>query len=173
MTENGEGFRKRLRREVDRFVAVQRRRFPEEEVLTIDLHCHDRNSDVPDELLGRILHWPETWVTTEELRRVLEQNATTALTITNHNNARSCFELLDRGEDVLVGAEFTCRVPDFEAHVHVLTYGFDPAQEPRLNELRGDVYRFLAYARERDLVTVLAHPLYFYSSASGGTRRVL
>jgi glycosyltransferase involved in cell wall biosynthesis len=158
------GFREMLKRDLASFVVEQRRRFPDDETLVIDLHCHDRNSDVPDELLGRILHWPETWVSTDEVREVLTENGATALTVTNHNNARSCYELLDRGIDVLVGAEFTCIVPDFDVHVHVLTYGFNPAQEQRLGALRSDLYRFLAYAREQDLVTVLAHPLYFYSA---------
>ncbi|MBN1608547.1 MAG: glycosyltransferase [Polyangiaceae bacterium] len=167
MTVTELGFRETLKRDLASFVDQQRRRFAEDETLVIDLHCHDRNSDVPDELLGRILHWPETWVSTDEVREVLAANGASALTITNHNNARSCYELRDRGIDVLVGAEFTCVVPDFDVHVHVLTYGFTPAQEQRLGALRPDLYRFLAYAREQDLVTVLAHPLYFYS-----TRRV-
>ena len=164
MTQENRTFREMLRHDLDDFVRAQQQRHPANETLTIDLHCHDRNSDVPDELLGRILHWPETWVSTDEVREVLTRNGATALTVTNHNNARSCYELLDRGIDVLVGAEFTCTVPDFDVHVHVLTYGFSPAQEQRLSALRADLYRFLAYAREQDLVTVLAHPLYFYTT---------
>jgi glycosyltransferase involved in cell wall biosynthesis len=164
MTDTEIGFREILKRDLARFVDEQRRRFPDDETLVIDLHCHDHNSDVPDELLGRILHWPETWVSTDEVREVLAKNGATALTITNHNNARSCYELLDRGIDVLVGAEFTCIVPDYDVHIHVLTYGFTPAQEARLGALRSDLYRFLSYARDQDLVTVLAHPLYFYSA---------
>ncbi len=156
-------FRATLKRDLERFVAAQHRRFADDEVLTIDLHCHDKNSDVPDELLGRILRWPETWVETDLVREVLAGNGCTALTITNHNNARSCWQLLERGVDVLPGAEFTCVLPDFDVHVHVLTYGFTPAEEERLLALRHDVYRFLDYTCSRDLVTVLAHPLYVYS----------
>ncbi len=164
MTARDDTFREALRRDLESFVSAQRQRFPADETLAIDLHCHDHNSDVPDELLGRVLRWPETWVATDDVREVLTKNGMTALTITNHNNARSCFELLERGVDVLVGAEFTCVVPDFDVHVHVLTYGFTPAQEERLSALRKDLLRFLAYAREQELVTVLAHPLYFYSA---------
>lgn len=158
-------FRSELRGGMRAFVEQQRQRFPEHETLEIDLHCHDHNSDVPDERLGRILRCPETWTRTEQVLDALEAAGMDAVTITNHNNARTCWSLLERGVDVLVGAEFTCTVPDHDARVHVLTYGFSPAQEQQLDELRFDLYRFLAYAREHELVTVLAHPLFF---ASGG-----
>lgn len=35
----------------------------------------------------------------------------TKFTITNHNNARSCYEQQDLGVDILTGAEFSCWVP--------------------------------------------------------------
>ena len=167
------GFRQAIRQDLTRFVAAQQGRFPAHEALRVDLHCHDHHSSVPDELLGRILHWPETWVTTDEVRASLKANGATALTITNHNNARSCFELLERGIDVLVGAEFTCVLPGPDVHVHVLTYGFSPAQEERLLSARGDLLRFLDLTRELDLITVLAHPLYFYATRKVPTLDVL
>ncbi|MBN1960235.1 MAG: glycosyltransferase, partial [Deltaproteobacteria bacterium] len=164
MPEKNTKFRDMLKDDLNDFVNSQKNRFAHNDSLIIDLHCHDYNSNVPDELLGRILHWPETWVTTDEVRQVLTKNDATAITITNHNNARSCFDLLERGIDVLVGAEFTCTVPDFEVHVHVLTYGFSPTQEERLNKLRSNIYKFLDYTCEQNIVTTLAHPLYFYST---------
>lgn len=129
----------------------------------IDLHCHDKNSSVPDELYGRILRLPETWVTSEQLIENLKINKVDALTITNHNNSKSCWELIDQGKDVLVGAEFTCRFPEYHLFVHVLTYGFTREQETVLNQKRHNIYDFLRYARELNIPTVLAHPLFFYS----------
>ena len=129
----------------------------------IDLHCHDRNSDVPDETMGRLLRLPETWLPTRELVRTLRRHGADALTVTNHNNARSCWELLDKGEDVLSAAEFSCTFPDVNVGVHVLTYGFTPEEEERLQTLRKDIYRFQAFTAERDIPTVLAHPLHFYA----------
>src|SRR5688500_13329292 len=85
-----------------------------EDLMRIDLHCHDRNSDVPDETLGRLLRLPETWLKTDRLVRTLRENGADALTVTNHNNARSCWELLEKGEDVLPAAEFSCTLPDLE-----------------------------------------------------------
>jgi glycosyltransferase involved in cell wall biosynthesis len=132
-----------------------------ENTLKVDLHCHDLNSNKPSERLGRILGVSETWLPTAELEEILTKNRTDVITVTNHNNARSCWDLLEQGKDVLTGAEFTCRIPAYGAEVHVLTYGFTPEQEAKLKKLRKNLLRFLEYTREEDLVTVLAHPLYF------------
>lgn len=95
---------------------------------------------------------------------VLKKNNCTAFTITNHNNARSCFELQDRGFDILTGAEFSCWVPDFHVGIHVLTYGFSSSQEGKLNKLRKNLYDFLEFTVSNDIPTIWAHPLYHYSS---------
>ena len=157
-------FQKVLREEFEQFAGQQQKRFPADEVLKIDLHCHDHNSDVPDELIGRILNVPETWLDSATLLEKLDKNGCNTFTITNHNNARSCYELQDKGVDVLVGAEFSCFVPDFEIGIHVLAYGFTPHEEVRLQKLRRNIYQFLQYAHARNIPTVWAHPLYHYSA---------
>jgi glycosyltransferase involved in cell wall biosynthesis/predicted metal-dependent phosphoesterase TrpH len=133
------------------------------EIERIDLHCHDHNSRIPDESLGRMLGVPETWLPTADLLRQLRDSSTTCVTVTNHNNARSCFDLLDAGHDVLVGAEFSCTVPDLDIGIHVLTYGFSPEEEQKLNARRVNIYEFLDFAAEREIPTILAHPLQFYA----------
>ena len=90
-------FQAELNTELKEFLSSQKEKFPIHEVLKIDLHCHDYNSDVPDELIGRILNVPETWLPTERLIKRLEKNKVNAITITNHNNARSCFEQIEKG----------------------------------------------------------------------------
>ncbi len=155
-------FRQVVESELEKFIAHQKENIPADECLCIDLHCHDHNSSQPDEKLGRLLGVAETWLPTEKLLKILEDNGTTAVTITNHNNAKSCWAMLDKGLDVLVGAEFTCRVPDFKIDVHVLTYGFTPEQEAKLKRRSANIIRFLEYAAENDIVTTLAHPFYFY-----------
>ena len=129
--------------------------------LKIDLHCHDKNSDIPDELWGRILRVPESWLETEQLFDQLKSEQVDGYTVTNHNNARSCWNLLEKGHDILSGAEFTCCFPEYDFHFHVLAYGFTPDQEQRLNQLRADIYRFVRFAGENDLPLILAHPLFF------------
>jgi glycosyltransferase involved in cell wall biosynthesis len=149
--------------EFERYARQEAARFDPASCLKLDFHCHDRNSDVPDELWGRILGLPETWLETQDLLKCLRRNGCDAFTITNHNNARSCWELLDKNQDVLVGAEFTCTVPEFELYMHVLTYGFTPEQETILNKKRTNIYEFTRYAAEQNVPLVLPHPLYFYT----------
>ena len=156
-------FQQELKDALSNFLSEQKDFFPADEILRIDLHCHDHNSDVPDELIGRILNVPETWLPTKNLLKTLYKNNADVITVTNHNNARSCFELINKGVDVLVGAEFSCTVPDFNIGIHVLTYGFSKEQELVLNKLRRNVYQFLQYTKLHDLPTIWAHPLYHYN----------
>ena len=140
-------FQKALKEELAKYLAEEENRFDREDTLKIDLHCHDCNSDVPDELIGRILRVPETWLPSERLMEELKINRCNAFTVTNHNNARSCYALQDKGFDVLTAAEFSCFVPDFEIGIHVLAYGFTPEQEVKLEKSRKNLYTFLSYAR--------------------------
>lgn len=155
-------FHQKIQEDFNQLIRQEQTLFLPENCERIDLHCHDCNSDVPDELWGRILRVPETFLPTHKLLQCLDEYKVTVKTITNHNNARSCWELLEKGIDVLVAAEFTCLFPEMGIQVHVLTYGFTPAQENKLNKLRQDIYQFMAYAAENDLPTVLAHPLFFH-----------
>lgn len=168
MPDSTPNFNARIEADLEAALLDARRALPSLEhsdLLRIDLHCHDRNSDVPDETLGRLLRLPETWLPTKELVRTLRRHGSDAITVTNHNNARSCWQLLEKGEDVLPAAEFSCTLPDVNVGVHVLTYGFTPEQEQRLLHLRKDLYKFQAYAAEHGLPTVLAHPLHFHMPA--------
>lgn len=157
-------FSSQLKSDLFRFLDNEYQKYPSHELLKIDLHCHDYNSNVPDELLGRILNVPETWLKTDKLVAELQKNGCDVITITNHNNARSCFDLLDQGQEVLTGAEFSCYVPDFSVGIHVLAYGFDKSQELVLNKLRRNVYQFQEYVCHENIPTIWAHPLYHYSS---------
>jgi glycosyltransferase involved in cell wall biosynthesis len=160
-----DSFRTTVANDLEKMLRRTREALPvrDEDVLRIDLHCHDHNSNVPDETLGRLLRLPETWLPTRELVRTLRRHGSDVVTITNHNNARSCWDLLDKGEDVLSAAEFSCSFPDVGVGVHVLTFGFTPEEEEKLQNLRKDVYKFQAFTAQRNIPTVLAHPLHFYA----------
>jgi len=157
-------FRRALKQGFRQFLDAEAAKYPLDECLRADLHCHDHNSDLPDELWGRILRLPETWLPTDRLVSVLQRNGSDVITITNHNNARSCWELQDAGLDVLTACEFTCHFAEYDLFLHVLTFGFDRRQEEVLNAKRRDIFSFLRYAHENDLPVVLPHPLYFYTA---------
>ena len=156
-------FRDSLKNEFNQFLEQQNCRFNPNDCLRIDFHCHDHNSDVPDELWGRILRLPETWLKTKKLVNLLQKNGSDVVTVTNHNNARSCWDLQAKGIDVLVGSEFTCFFPEYELFIHVLTYGFSKEQELILNKKRQDIYEFLRYTAAEDIPVIMPHPLYFYT----------
>ena len=156
-------FRSSLRAEFDDYMSQQSVKYKAEDCLKMDLHCHDLNSDDPDELWGRILGLPETWLKTKKLVKCLKGNGCDLVTITNHNNARSCWELIDKGHDVLVAAEFTCHFSEYNLFVHVLTYGFSQQQEKILNKKRRNIYDFLRYTSSHQIPVILPHPLYFYT----------
>jgi len=156
-------FRKSLNTEFKQYLINEKNKYSTDDCLKVDLHCHDHNSDVPDELWGRILGLPETWLKTKKLIKLLKKNDCDVITVTNHNNARSCWDLKAAGQDVLVAAEFTCHFPEYELFVHVLAYGFTRAQETILNQKRRNIYEFLKYVTEIDIPVILPHPLYFYT----------
>jgi len=156
-------FRQTLQQELDQYLEQALDCVDLNDCLKIDLHCHDFNSDVPDELWGRILALPETWLKTSHLVRRLQEQQCDVITVTNHNNARSCWDLMEQGVNVLAAAEFTCHFPEYDLFVHVLTYGFSPEQEVILNRERCDIYQFLRYAAAHDIPVILPHPMYFYT----------
>ncbi|TCK09288.1 glycosyltransferase [Marinobacterium mangrovicola] len=160
---NNSPFYQDIRSQYEQFLSDAAAQLNPSDTLRIDLHCHDHNSDVPDEIWGRLLRLPETWLSTEELSEALNRAGTDVVTITNHNNARSCWSLTENQKPVLSGCEFTCHFPGEALSIHVLIYGFTPKQELELHDLRHDIYAFCAYARQHDLPTVLPHPLFFYS----------
>lgn len=164
MKKNPSSFHKELQIELDAFIQSQQKVYPENEILKIDLHCHDYNSNVPDEILGRILGVPETWLESKKLLEVLQKNGCDTFTITNHNNSRSCYEMIEKGYDILIAAEFSVFVPDYHIGIHILTYGFTKEQEKRLNKLRYNVYEFLQFTHKRNIPTIWAHPLYHYAA---------
>lgn len=164
-TSNGNKseFRANLAAEFKAYMQTTEQHINHKDCLKVDLHCHDHNSDIPDELWGRILRLPETWLKTKKLVKLLQAQNNDVVTITNHNNARSCWALQDKGIDVLVGAEFTCYFPEYELFIHVLTYGFSREQEKILNVKRNNIYEFLKYTAGNDIPVILPHPLYFYT----------
>ena len=157
---------KEIEENIQNFLFSEKNRFKSKDTLKIDLHCHDKNSNIPDEQLGRILSVPETWLEPEDLYITLREHGSTAFTITNHNNAKSCFDLKAKGFDILTGAEFSVKVPDFSTGIHVLAYGFTESNEKKLNKKRDNLYDFLEYSKEHNIPTVWAHPLYHYKKAS-------
>jgi hypothetical protein len=142
-------FRKSLASEFEAYIERESQRIPIQDTLRVDPHCHDCNSDKPDELWGRIPGLPETWLKTKDRVKCLRKNGSDVVTITN-NNARSCWQLIDQGLAVTVGAEFTCHFPEIGLFCHVLAYGFDREPEVALDAKRQNIDDFLRFAAARN-----------------------
>ncbi|MEZ5759240.1 MAG: hypothetical protein R3D86_13555 [Emcibacteraceae bacterium] len=48
-----DNFRIQIADEFNDYLKEQENRFHSDDCLFVDLHCHDENSDIPDELWGR------------------------------------------------------------------------------------------------------------------------
>ncbi len=127
--------------------------------LKIDLHCHDHFSDHSVEVIPGLLKAVDSYTPTEELLRCQKENGMDAFVITNQSQGRSCFDLREKGMDVLTGACFLVNDPVTGFDAQVLVYGFSPIEEILLNKKCRDLSAFVDYTREHDLPTVLAHPL--------------
>ena len=57
-------YQARLKSELNKRLEAAKRPLEQNQTLRADMHCHDHNSNVPDEALGRILGAPETWLPT-------------------------------------------------------------------------------------------------------------
>ncbi len=123
---------------------------------------------------------PETWLKTEDLISHLKENKTDLFTVTNHNNARSCWELLEKGHDVLPGAEFTCFFKDFKVYTHVListliaSASFGSAKvlyhsRPVLNEVAGITGKY----KHPQKILWLTDTLFDHNGVSSALQNVL
>ncbi|MBL8992884.1 MAG: glycosyltransferase [Spirochaetia bacterium] len=134
--------------------------------LKIDLHTHDELSGRSPESIPALLNAASSYTPTDELLRCLGENGMDSFAITNGESGRSAFQLLDKGMDIVVGAGFRAHDKATGFDAQVLVYGFSPAEEVILQKKSRDLLAFVEYTRERDLPTVLAHPLkVLYSNA--------
>lgn len=159
-------FRNQVETRLRAILDEEKKKFEFANALKIDLHTHDEFSGRSPESIPALLNAASSYTPTDELLRCLEENGMDAFTITNGESGRSGFQHLDKGIDVLVGAGFRVHDKATSSDAQVLVYGFSAAEETVLQKKSRDLLSFVEYTRERDLPTVLAHPLkVLYSNA--------
>ena len=87
------------------------------------------------------------------------------VTITDHDSIDGWLELLrplPDADDILVGEEVSCRLPDGDIDVHLAVYGMTEALHRDVQPLRGNVFEVIARLREADVFFALNHLLHFY-----------
>lgn len=139
-------FYKQLSKELDSYLAKQQKRLPQKDTMRIDLHISDIHGNIES---------PKT----KKLIGILKKRGCDIFTITNQGSASSCRELQKKRNDILIGAKFTCRVPDYDVEINVLAYGFTEIEEAELKNLQADLYAFLRQTRQKNIPVIWANPL--------------
>jgi predicted metal-dependent phosphoesterase TrpH len=132
-----------------------------------DLHVHSRHSRVSGNM--RFLGSRDCYSAPADVYRVAKSRGMDFVAFTDHDSIDGALELLnDRPEldDVIVGEEVSCRLPDAVAdggiEVHLAVYGITEALHRDLQPLRGNVHDVIARLREADVFFALNHLLHFY-----------
>jgi predicted metal-dependent phosphoesterase TrpH len=128
-----------------------------------DLHVHSCHSRVSGNL--PFLGSRDCYSTPADVYRVAKARGMDFVAFTDHDSIGGALELLnDRPDldDVIVGEEVSCRLPDAGIEVHLAVYGMTEALHRDLQPLRGNAHDVIARLREADVFFALNHLLHFY-----------
>ncbi|MCH8270593.1 MAG: glycosyltransferase [Planctomycetes bacterium] len=129
----------------------------------MDTHVHTRASDKPVIPAAGLIDAAECYTEPEHAYDQARARGMDLVTITDHDTINGALELHERGfERFVIGEEVSTRFPEDGCVLHVLVWRLSPLEHEQIEALglRGDVYEFAAWLRERDLPHSLAHPLY-------------
>jgi hypothetical protein len=85
--------------------------------------------------------------------------------ITDHDSIDGALELLalrPDADDVIVGEEISCRLPDGNVEVHIAAYDMTEALHRDVQHLRGNVFDVTARLRQAGVFFALNHLLHFF-----------
>jgi predicted metal-dependent phosphoesterase TrpH len=132
-------------------------------VLRADLHVHTCHSRVSGTL--PILGSRDCYSSPLRVYEVAKARGMDLVAITDHDEITGALELLDArpdADDVIVGEEVSCWLPDSRIEVHLGVYGMTEALHRDLQPLRRNAFDVLARLREADVFFALNHLLHFY-----------
>jgi len=133
------------------------------ETLRADLHVHTCHSNVSGTL--PFLGSRDCYSSPLDVYRVAKARGMDLVTITDHDSIGGALELLDRlpgADDIIIGEEVSCWIPDTGIQVHFGVYGTDEALHRDLQPLRGNAFDVAARLRQAGVVFALNHLLHFY-----------
>ena len=128
-----------------------------------DLHVHTRHSTVSGNM--RFLGSRDCYSSPADVYRVAKARGMDFVTFTDHDSISGALELLNARpglDDVIVGEEVSCLLPDGGVQVHLAVYGMTEALHRDLQPLRANVFDAIARLREADVFFALNHLLHFY-----------
>jgi predicted metal-dependent phosphoesterase TrpH len=131
--------------------------------LRADLHVHTcysaQSGDLP------FLRSRDCYSRPEDVYHVARSRGMDLVAITDHDTIGGALSLLDQrpdAQDVIVGEEVSCRLPDGDITVHLGVYGMTEALHRDLQPLRRNVFDVTARLREAGVFFALNHLLHFY-----------
>ncbi len=131
--------------------------------LRADLHVHTCHSDVSGTL--PILGSRDCYSKPLDVYQVAKSRGMDLVTITDHDSINGGLELLERlpnAQDIILGEEVSCWIPDTGIQVHFGVYGMTEALHRDLQPLRGNAFDVAARLRHAGVVFALNHLLHFY-----------
>ena len=132
-------------------------------MLRADLHVHSCHSTVSGTL--PFLGSRDCYSRPADVYRVAKARGMDLVAFTDHDSIGGALELLNERpelEDVIVGEEVSCRLPDGGLDVHLGVYGMTEALHRDVQRLRGNVFDVIARLREAGVFFSLNHLLHFY-----------
>lgn len=134
-----------------------------EPVSKIDLHLHSIASGAATNWWVKALGFGgevrESYTLPVDARKKVQAQGMDFTCLTDHETIDGIMSLAQH-PDVLIGEELHCQFPDDQSKLDVLVYGITPEDHIEVQARRHDVYQLVDYLRERDIVYVLAHPLF-------------
>lgn len=138
-------------------------KLPERRTLRADLHVHTHASNVSGTLT--FLGSRDCYSRPEDVYRVAKARGMDLVAITDHDSIDGALELLSahpERDDVIVGEEVSCWMPDARIQVHFGVYGMTEALHRDLQPLRGNAFEIAATLRQAGVFFALNHLLHFY-----------
>ncbi len=127
--------------------------------MKIDLHCHSMHSMRPSLWIMQKIGCPESFTPPRELYKTMREKGMTAVTITDHNSIDGCLEIADL-PNTFLSDEVTTYFPKDRCKLHVLVYDISESQHKDIQIARESVYDLVDYLESKQIVYVLAHPLF-------------
>lgn len=131
--------------------------------LRADLHVHTYHSK--DNRNLALLRSRDCYSRPEDVYRVAKARGMDLVAITDHDTIDGALELLDRrpgAEDIIVGEEVSCRLPDGDLEVHFGVYGMTESLHREVQPLRRNAFEVAARLRQANVFFALNHLLHFY-----------
>jgi predicted metal-dependent phosphoesterase TrpH len=128
-----------------------------------DLHVHTCHSKVCGTL--KFLGSRDSYSRPEDVYRVAKARGMDLVAFTDHDSIDGALELLSARpelDDVIIGEEVSCWLPDSGVEVHFGAYGMSERIHRELQPLRRNAFDVAACLREAEVFFALNHLLHFY-----------